>query len=163
MNWVWEILGFGLLYSTWLSVFILLSYKQNSRLWLHDYPKEMQALVPPKTLQEKKQMLAWALPVTGSMVFAPLLFVWLRHSVYEFTYAEAMLSIWMIMQIFSLIDLLILDWLITVWWRPRFIQLEGAEDLSHHDNYFHHFKGFIFGVGFSTIGAAITALPFVRI
>ncbi|MEM8984280.1 MAG: hypothetical protein AAGC71_14700 [Pseudomonadota bacterium] len=156
-----EVVRFGLLYSLWLSGFIVLSYMQDSRLWLHDYPKEMQALVPPKTDAEKKRMLLWALPVTGVMVFGPFLFALWRHSVYDFSYFDAALAMWSIMQVFSIVDLLILDWWITVWWRPEWIQLEGAEQMRHHDNYRHHFVGFLKGLVFATIASAVLAIPFV--
>lgn len=156
-----EIVVFGLVYSLWLGVWILLSYLRDPRIWLHDYPKEMQALVPPRTDEEKRQLLWWAIPTTGSMLAFPLIFVLWRDATYDFSYFEAFATVWIIMQIFNVFDLIVLDWFLTVWWRPKFIQLEGAEVMNHHDNYHFHFAGFIRGLGFSTIGAAATALPFV--
>ena len=152
---------YGLFYSTWLSALILLSYKQQPRIWLHDYPQEMQALVPPKTDKEKRLMLLWALPTTGSMIFLPLVFALWCDPVYDFGYFEALLFIGTIMLSFCLFDLLILDWLVTVWWRPAWMRLKGAEAMMHCDNYSFHLKRSIRGLPFPIIGAGVTSLPFL--
>ena len=49
-----KILVDGLILSGLASLFILISMRANPRIWLHDYPKEIQARVPPKTAPEKR-------------------------------------------------------------------------------------------------------------
>ncbi|MEM7100927.1 MAG: hypothetical protein AAF541_21895 [Pseudomonadota bacterium] len=153
------IYGFG--YSVWLSVLILLSYKHEPRIWLHDYPQEMQDLVPPKSDAELRLMKLWSIPITGSMILLPLVIALLRHEVYHFTFFSAYLFIGAIMLVFCLIDLIILDWLITVWWRPAWMHLKGAEEMMHLDNYQHHLVRSCKGLVFPAVGAGVLSLPFI--
>ncbi|MEM0985587.1 MAG: hypothetical protein AAGJ32_05030 [Pseudomonadota bacterium] len=158
---VFNTLVFGLSYAAVIGAMIILSYRANPRLWLHDYPQEMQALVPPKTADEIRQMRLWAIPVTGTMVLAPLGFALWHHPVQDFSYLGAFIVIWTVMQVFNLFDLIVLDWIVTVWWRPPWVQLEGAEHMRHHDNLAFHFRGFLAGLPIAVIGAAALSLPFI--
>jgi len=78
------------------------------------------------------------------------------HSFWElFAYAFGVLFI------FNLVDLLILDWLIVCWFKPRWVVLPGTEHIVIPKPYLHHFEGFLMGtVGLLFVGLAIAA--FVR-
>ena len=45
--------------------------------------------------------------------------------------------------IFNLVDLLILDWLIVCWFKPRWVVLPGTEHIVIPKPYLHHFKRFL--------------------
>jgi hypothetical protein len=53
---------YGIPASLLLSAIIFVMGRVNPRLMLQDYPKDVQAAVPPKTDQEKQQTLYWSLP-----------------------------------------------------------------------------------------------------
>ena len=60
--------------------------------------------------------------------------------------------------IFNLVDLLILDWLIVCWFKPRWVILPGTEHIVIPNPYV-HFKEFLMGtVGLVIVGLAIAAL-----
>jgi hypothetical protein len=61
--------------------------------------------------------------------------------------------------IFNLVDLLILDWLIVCWLKPRRVILPGTEHVAIPNPYLHHFKEFLMGTaGLGIVGLAIAAL-----
>ena len=76
------------------------------------------------------------------------------HSFRElFAYAFGVLFI------FNLFDLVILDWLIVCWIKPRWVILPGTEHIVIPNPYLHHFKEFLMGtVGLVIAGLAIAAL-----
>ncbi|MEM7803256.1 MAG: hypothetical protein AAF633_28960 [Chloroflexota bacterium] len=156
-----EAILFGFLCSAIISVFIMLSFKREPRLWLHDFPKEMQAVVPPKTDAEKRLGIIWFIPITGSMFCLPLAVALWRHQVYDFTYLDAFVFISIMMLIFNVVDLVILDWLISVWWNPVWMRIEGTEEVVHYNSYWFHFKGFVIGLFILSIGAALISLLFI--
>ncbi len=53
------ILLYGVPTSLLLSAVLLAMGWVNPRLMLQDYPKDIQAAVPPKTQEEKRQTLYW--------------------------------------------------------------------------------------------------------
>lgn len=61
------------------------------------------------------------------------------------TFLEGFLHIWIIFMSVSLIDLVIIDWAIVVWWQPDFLSTPEIEPLSQYNTYrFHvieHLKG----------------------
>ncbi|MEM9386687.1 MAG: hypothetical protein AAGA68_16630 [Pseudomonadota bacterium] len=156
-----EAVVFGLLNSALISVLILLSFKHEPRLWLHHFPEQMQALVPAKTAAEKRLERRWGVPIIGCMIVLPLAVAMWRHQTHGFTYLDAYLFLWIATQTFNLMDLLVLDWLVTVRWSPPWMQLQGAESMKRYDNYWFHFVGFLKGLLIGSVGAAVIALPFL--
>jgi hypothetical protein len=120
----------------------------NARLWLHDYPKEMQAVVPPHTPQEKRDLRIF------STLFFGVLIAFTVYSLAQFraTYGSSFLMTYahiaIVFHIFNLVDALILDYLILTLMKPKFAILPGTEGMlylynnprMHIGNYL---KGFI--------------------
>ena len=81
------------------------------------------------------------------------------HSFWDlFAYAFGVLFI------FNLVDLLVLDWLIVCWLKPRWVILPGTEHIAIPNPYVHHFKEFLIGTaGLVMIGLAIAALLSVQL
>lgn len=156
-----EALLFSAVHSLIVSVLILLSYKHQPRIWLHQYPKEMQDRVAAKTDAEKQLTRLWGIPIGVCLYLLPLIMVLVRHQFNHFGYTDAFLYLWIMALTFNLVDLLILDWLISVYWRPTWMQLKGAESMQHMENYGFHFKGFVHGLWLATLFAAVAALPFL--
>ena len=146
----------GALLSIVASIYLLLLLRFNPRIFVEHYPKEIREIVPPKSQQEQRISI-----VLGLLIGVPLASVLLwqtatlgTHSFWErFAYAFGVLFI------FNLVDLLILDWLIVCWLRPRWVTLPGTEHIAISNPYFHHFKGFLIG----TAGLAIAGLAFAAL
>jgi hypothetical protein len=128
----------------------------NLRLFLRHFPKEIQEIVPPKSAQERRISI-----LVGLLIGVPLVSVLLwrtatvgGHSFWErFSYAFGVLFV------FNLVDLVILDWLIVCWFKPRWVILPGTEHVAIPNPYFHHFREFLMGtVGLVIVGLAIAAL-----
>lgn len=156
-----EALIFGLVYSIWVGVLILLSFKHEPRMWLHHFPKEVREAVPEKTPEETRLMRMWGVVTTGSMLFLPLLVTLWRDAEYDFAYFDAVVFIATMMLVFCLYDLLVLDWLISVWWNPKWMQIQGAEDFMHHNSFGYQLKRNLLGLPFPLVGALVTAIPFL--
>ncbi len=68
----------GLILTACASLFITITLWANPRIWLHDYPKDIQAMVPPKSEREKRLSLWLGIP------FLVLLFAFPFFSTLEF-------------------------------------------------------------------------------
>ncbi|RJL23930.1 hypothetical protein D5H75_31325 [Bailinhaonella thermotolerans] len=64
---------------------------------------------------------------------------------------------WIILQTFNLFDLVVLDWLIVVTWRPALVVLPGTEDMPEYRDLGFHVRAFAKGIVICSIGAALTA------
>src|SRR5215468_8588310 len=56
-------IAFGLAACALLVVWLFLLGRTNPRIMLQDYPRDVQAAVPPKTAQERRQTIYWAIPL----------------------------------------------------------------------------------------------------
>ncbi len=146
----------GALLSVVASTYLLVLLRFNPRIFLGHYPKEIREIVPPKSEKERRMSILLGLligaPFTSALLWRTATLG--SHSFWElFAYAFGVLFI------FNLVDLLILDWLIVCWFKPRWVILPGAEHIVISKPYLHHFKGFLMGtVGLVIVGLAIAAL-----
>lgn len=127
-------------------VIVLLSLAYNPRLWIQDFPDEMQADMEPLSRGEQIVRLLVAVLLLAVVVGIPLLSVLsVQSSRGAQTFFEAFLHIWAIFMIVNLVDLVIIDWVIGIWWQPGFLSTPEIESLRHHNTYrFHlveHLKG----------------------
>lgn len=44
---------------------------------------------------------------------------------------------------FSLIDLVVVDWLVICWWRPRWVVIPGTEDCEGWNDYGFHLRALL--------------------
>jgi hypothetical protein len=163
MNLVLPLLQHGLVYGLILSgLLITLTFvigRFNIAIFAGDYPPDIKAKFGPldaRTERQKKvvaAVLVLVIVVTlGWMVWAmpqaslPQDFI----SVFVAAFAAAFT--------FNLIDLLILDWLMFVTWRPSFIVLPGTEGMAGYRDYGFHFHGFLIGLRFCFAAGLLTAL-----
>ena len=52
----------------------------------------------------------------------------------------------MVLTVVNLVDLLVIDWLISIRFRPRKLILPGTEGLAGYDDLRFHVRGFVFGL-----------------
>jgi len=160
----WATVLFALVGSAVLSALILAMVLRNPRLMLQDYPRDVRPAVPPKTAAERRETALW------SVVFLTLLFGLPLAWVVELKLQEPGLPFWMlflnafaVLAIFNLIDWLVLDWLVFCTLTPRFAVLPGTEGMSGYKDYGMHFRGFLIGLGLSTVAGAIIGLVTSRL
>lgn len=134
------------------------------RLWLHDFPKDIQALAAPKSEAEKRQT-RWL-----ALVFIPVMFVLpmvlgrnVRVAVgSEFSFAMAWLYGFGLFFLMNLWDLLALDFIGLSLIDPMHPPFPGTEGAAGWRNYRFHFYGFLKGtvmsIVFGIVFAAIVLL-----
>src|SRR5690606_25812851 len=108
-----RILVDGLMTSGILTVFVLSTMFINYRWWLHDFPKSLQDMLPPKTAAEKRASAIMAIPFFALVIAAPVVSLYLAQSDAgaQYSFLQAWLHAYLIWEFFNLFDLLIIDWI----------------------------------------------------
>lgn len=127
-------------------VIVLGSLAYNPRLWIQDFPKEMQAEMAPLSRGERLGRGLVAILLVGLVIGMPLLSVLrLKSAQGSITFLEAFLHIWLVFMSVNIVDIVIIDWAIGLWWQPDVLSTPEIQPLSQHNTYqFHrleHFKG----------------------
>ena len=139
------------------SVLILTSLAHYPRIWIGDAPRQMQRAAMPLTSEEKRLRVKWAIPILSSLVVVIPAVTWLIHRNRPLSYGEAFSLMWIAWMVFNLVDLVIIDWLIAVWWQPRWSVIKEVEHLYHLNTYGFHFRAFLTGTAAATIASALLA------
>jgi hypothetical protein len=154
MNLVTMTIAFGLAACVLLVLWLFLLGRTNPRIMLQDYPRDVQAAVPPKTAQERRQTVYWAIPLFLLFLGFPLAAALTAQAAGGdvLTSALCAFGVGVVINVF---DLLILDWLMFCTWTPSFVVLPGTEGLAGYKDYGLHFRGFLTGI---VISAALSAI-----
>ena len=152
----------GLLLSIISSFIIIISLFINPRTFLQDYPKDIQAKVPPKTPSEKRLSLLLGIPFLLALLFVPLISTLLlkQQNGETSTFIALFLNAFGIVFIFNLVDWLLLDWLMFCTITPKFLIIPGTEGMPGYKEYGFHFRGFLIGTVLSLVFALIIASIF---
>lgn len=154
-----QILVGGLIMSVLLSAFIVVSMKRNPRVWMQDYPADIQALVPPKTPQEKQESWIVGIMFLAVMVSVPLVSVIAaRANDGDMSFLAAFVHVFGISMIFNLVDLLILDWGMFCTWTPAWLVIPGTEGAPGYKDYRFHVRGGVIGTVIAAVFAGVVAL-----
>ena len=104
----------GSIYSLICSVFILVSLWRVPRIWLQDFPEDIQQMIPPKTEKEKQLSLMLGIPFLFLLFSGPLLsgLMWKLNAGFNIPFLSLFLHVFLIAMFFNVVDWLILDWLI---------------------------------------------------
>ena len=97
----------------------------------------------------------------GLLIAAPFtsVLLWRTATLGSHSFGDLFAYTFGVLFIFNLVDLLILDWLIVCWVKPRWVILPGTEHIVVPNPYLHHFKEFLMGTaGLGIVGVAIAAL-----
>lgn len=144
-------------------VIVLVSLTYNPRLWIQDFPKEMQAEMAPLSRGERLARGLVAILLLGVVIGIPLLSVLRLKSIQgSITFLEGFLHIWLIFMSVNIVDLVIIDWAIGVWWQPEFLSTPEIDPLSQYNTYqFHvieHFKGTVLLTAVALVLSALVSL-----
>lgn len=154
MNLLTMTIAFGLAACVLLVVWLFLLGRTNPRIMLQDYPRDVQAAVPPKTAQERRQTVYWAIPLFLLFLGIPLAAALTAEAMGAdvLTIALCAFGVGVVINLF---DLLVLDWLMFCTWTPSFVVLPGTKGLAGYKDYGLHFRGFLTGI---VISAALSAI-----
>ena len=158
-----QALMFGGWISAWMVAVIILSLRWNPEIWVYDYPPEIRAALPPKSEHAKRQTLWVSLPTFAVLIG---LLTWLVVRLYTVAggfpgFWEVAAALWVAMQLFNLIDLLFVDWLLVETWRPRFVYMPGTERFADRRFYGFHARGFLKGsVGITLLSLFVAGALF---
>ena len=163
-SFIWQLsLPYGVLLSILLSLITKGSLAWNAEIWLSDYPPDVQKKFGEMSAKARKQKGLVSIFFLLAL-FGPIVLALLRLSellTVQPIFWPAFWTTFVILQLFNVVDLLILDWLIFVTWQPRFLILPGTEGAAGYKDYAFHFKGFVAGtvlwLSVSLIAAGVCA------
>jgi hypothetical protein len=147
----------GLILALIASALVVIMLRLNPRIWLQDYPPDIQAQVPPKTQDEKRLSLLLGVPFMIALFCVPLvstLALKMQHQS-EIAFLSLVIHAFGVSFFFNLVDWLLLDWLMFCTITPDFLVIPGTAGAAGYKNYWFHFEGFIKGTGFSVAAGLI--------
>ncbi|MBD8497351.1 nitroreductase [Paenibacillus arenosi] len=150
-----SILFEGILLSVIFSAIVLLSLYYNPRLWLQDFPKDIQQMTLPKTKREKQQTIF--LTILIFILFLAPFFTSLYVDNEQIALWPVFFHFFFIFNIVSLVDLVILDWLIICFFTPSFLIIPGSHGAKGYKDYWFHFVGALKGTFICAAFALILA------
>jgi hypothetical protein len=75
----------------------------------------------------------------------------------ESIFFSVFLGTFVVLLVFNAVDLLILDWLVFVTFRPKIVVLPGTEGAEGYGDYGFHFRAFLRGLAGSFVGSIVVA------
>jgi len=121
----------------------LMMITTSPRVWGYsDYPDVVKDKVLPPTRKEKWTALVVGLPWIAFVLAYPFVASYRMRAGLgdEFTYAIAFVHFLVMFQLASLVDLVVLDWLIVSRITPRFVIIPGSVEADYKD-FSNHYKG----------------------
>ena len=149
----------GAILSVIASLLIVVSLRINPRMWLQDYPQDIQNRVPPKTDMEKRQSLIVGIPFLVVLAAVPFIstLALKRQGGGDASFLQLFLNAFGVAFIFNLVDLLVLDWLMFCTITPRFLVIPGTEGMEGYKDYYYHFKASLIGTVISIVAGLVIA------
>lgn len=141
------------------TVFVVGTILWKPRIWLHDFPADIQAMVPPKTAQEQRLTNLLGVPFFLLFFGLPLLLMLDLPTTLgaDFSFFTAWLYVFGLFFGVNLWDLLALDWLGFSLVDPQNPPLKGSEGAAGWRDYMFHFVGFLKGCVISAVGALLVS------
>ena len=149
----------GAILSFLASLLLMVSLRHNPRIWLQDYPEEIQDKVPPKTEQEKRLSLIFGIPFLVLLVAGPFIstLALKRQDGGGVSFLQLFLNASGVAFAFNLVDLLLLDWLMFCTITPKFVVIPGTEGMEGYKDYSYHFKASLIGTVLSVVAGLVIA------
>lgn len=142
------------------SVFVVGTLRWKPRIWLHDFPADIQAMATPKTPQE--QHLTSQLGILFLLIFfgLPLLLGWdlKARMATDFNFLNAWLYGYLLFFAVNLWDLIALDWIGMSLIDPDNPPIPGTAGAHGYRDYAFHFYAFLKGCLIGTVFATVFAL-----
>lgn len=135
------------------TTFVVGTLLWRPRLWLQDFPDDLQALIPPQTGAEKRLMAFLAVPWIGLLVVG-LIVTGARYGTEQGHWAM-LVHVYLVWQVVNLFDLIVIDWGGMHLIDPQNPPFPRTENAPGYRNYRFHFVAFLKG---SAIGIAMALL-----
>lgn len=141
-------------------VVMLLIGRVNPEIMLKNYPPDVRAKYGPMSERTRKQANVVSLLQLGALgVIVILGLAELRSFSGRLTMRDTWIMLIVIFQLWNLIDLVLLDWLLFVTFTPRFMILPGTEGMAGYNDYGFHFQKFLNGIVLTLIlSVVVTAV-----
>jgi hypothetical protein len=146
------------------TIFVVGSVRWKPRIWLHDFPADIQALAPPETAEEKRLTMLVAIPFISLLVALPVLLSWDLKVLWGtgFNFFTAWFYTYALFLGINLWDLVVLDWFgltLVDPQNPPFPEAAGAAGWRNYAFHFYAFlRGCIMGLVISAVQAGIVTL-----
>ena len=121
----------------------LIMITTSPRVWGYsDYPDAIKEKVPPPARKEKLTAALLGLPWAAFLLAFPFFASFRMRAAMgdDFTLVIAFIHFLAMYQLASLVDLVVLDWLIVSKITPKFVIIPGSERADYKD-FSHHYRG----------------------
>lgn len=141
------------------TAFIIVTIRWKPRMWLHDFPADIQALAAPKTPEEKRITTLVGMPFVVVFFGLNIALTWDVKAAMgaNFTFGAAWLYAYALFMGFNLWDLVILDWIGLSLVDPLHPPFPGTEGAAGWRDYRFHFYGFLKGCVIGLVFAIVVA------
>ena len=159
MDWSHLLTGaviFGLVLSLGLTTIMIISGAIAPDMWVGKYPPDIKAKFGPMSARASRIR-----PFVAAVFFVIVLAIpliglsSLRSSVDNIQFLPALVYSVTVLLVFNVFDLLVLDWLFFCTIQPRQMVLPGTEGMPGYRDYSFHFKGFLKGLVFCSVGGLV--------
>lgn len=144
---------------TFFTVFVVGTLRWKPRLWLQDFPADIQAMAGPKTPAEKRLTQVIGIPFILLFFGLPLLLSWDLKAMMGtgFSFLSAWLYGYALFFSVNLWDLVVIDWLGSLLVDPQNPPIAGTEGAKGYRDYAFHFKAFLKGCALGLVYATFFA------
>ena len=161
---VFPALFYGAIISLVMTVVILITFRWNPEIWVHDAPPKIRERYGPVNDKAKRDGRIAGIPtflLLGGVLVYAIVDLYQRAGGVPGFWA-VFLTVFVAMQTFNVFDLLVIDWLFVANLKPKALMIPGTETWDGFDDYGFYFHGFLVGcVGITVVSvvlAGITAL-----
>lgn len=143
------------------TTFVLATVLWKPRIWLHDFPADIQAMAPPKTEEEKRLTIILGVPFVALFFVLPILLGWDLKPLMgpDYSFIAAWGYGYGLFFFVNLWDLVVLDWVGFALIDPQNPPIPSTEGAKGYRDYAFHFyaflKGCLMGLVFATVFAVI--------
>lgn len=134
------------------SAFVVGTILWKPRIWMHDFPADIQALMPPKTADEKRLTTVLGIPflviIAGGLGLTAV-----RYGAQNGLLWMA-LHVYLVWQIVNVVDLLVIDWGGMFLIDPQHPPFPGTEGARGYRDFTFHLVGFLKGSAMGLVMAA---------
>jgi hypothetical protein len=140
-----RVLADGLVACVPFAIVVWASFLSRPRVWLHSLPPDIQAMVPPKTVAERRLTRVLGACVLLSFFGVPIALTWRLHSTTSggLSFAGALAHLYGVWMIVNLWDLVLIDLPYAYFVNPNRPPIPGTEGARGYKDYAFHARSFL--------------------
>lgn len=129
------------------------------QIWIDDAPADIRRAVGPLNPSARRIKRLVGIPtmfgVAAVLIYSIVQLIGLGNGSVGFS--DVAVSVFLIVQVFNLVDLIIIDWLFLVFIRSSSLVVPGTEMHQGYQAYVFHFRGFLKGIAGSLVASMVIA------